>query len=231
MKKPIIIANWKMNPVSLGQAKKLFGAAESAAKRKKVKIVVCPPYPYLVPLQQMKKQLALGAQNCSWGAEGALTGEVSPLQLKNIGCSYVILNHSERKKYLVERLNMIQKKIAAARKAGLLVVLCVENAAELRTIKRKIKSFQNMVVVFEPSSAISTQGGKKITPENIAVMVEKMKRIAGRNVPLLYGGSVDAKSIGQIMERGKVQGALVGAASLQPREFLVLVKNAVFGKV
>ena len=88
-----------------------------------------------------------------------------------------------------------------------------------------------MVVVFEPSSAISTQGGKKITPENIAVMVEKMKRIAGRNVPLLYGGSVDAKSIGQIMERGKVQGALVGAASLQPREFLVLVKNAVFGKV
>ncbi|MCH8244391.1 triose-phosphate isomerase [Patescibacteria group bacterium] len=121
---------------------------------------------------------------------------------------------------------MTQAKVVAAIKAGLNVILCVENVRELLMIQKKTKSFKNVLVVFEPSSAISTQGGKRIVPENIAMMAQAMKKIVGRNVPVLYGGSVDAKSITAIMRVGKVRGVLVGSASLQPREFAGLVKNA-----
>ena len=224
--KPIIIANWKMNPASLRQAKALFLAAEKAARRKKVEVIVCAPYPYLLSLRQVQKNIALGAQNCSWEDSGALTGEVSAKQLKALGCRYVIIGHSERKKYLAETLGMTQAKVVAAIRAGLHVILCVENVRELLMIQKKTKSFKNVLVVFEPSSAISIQGGKRITPENIAMMAQAMKKIVGRNVPVLYGGSVDAKSIAAIMRVGKVRGVLVGSASLKPREFASLVKNA-----
>ena len=224
--KPIIIANWKMNPVSLRQAKALFSGAERAARQGKVQVVVCPPYPFLVPLGQMQKKTVLGAQNCSWKTEGALTGEVSPVQLRNLGCKYVILGHSERKKYLAERLQMIQKKVEAALKAGLGVILCVENVTELRAIKKRIRQFKNVVVVFEPSSAISTEGGKRIAPEDIAMMTIEMRKIVGRNVPVLYGGSVGVNTIAAIMKKGRVRGVLVGVASLHAGEFTRLVKNA-----
>ena len=224
--KPIIIANWKMNPASLSQAKALFLAAEKAARRKKVEVIVCAPYPYLLSLRQMQKNIALGAQNCSWEDKGALTGEISAKQLKALGCQYVIIGHSERKKYLAETLGMAQAKVVAAIRVGLNVILCVENVRELLMIQKKTKSFKNVLVVFEPSSAISTQGGKRIAPENIAMMAQAMKKIVGRNVPVLYGGSVDAKSIAAIMRVGKVRGVLVGSASLKPREFAALVKNA-----
>ena len=224
--KPIIIANWKMNPASLRQAKALFLAAEKAARRKKVEVIVCAPYPYLLSLRQVQKNIALGAQNCSWEDSGALTGEVSAKQLKALGCRYVIIGHSERKKYLAETLGMTQAKVVAAIRAGLHVILCVENVRELLMIQKKTKSFKNVLVVFEPSSAISTQGGKRIAPENIAMMAQAMKKIVGRNVPVLYGGSVDAKSITAIMRVGKVRGVLVGSASLKSKEFAALVKNA-----
>ncbi|MCH7828375.1 triose-phosphate isomerase [Patescibacteria group bacterium] len=224
--KPIIIANWKMNPGTLRQAKTLFSAAQKAARSGKVEVVVCPPYPYLAALRQMTKKVALGAQNCSWEDKGPLTGEVSAKQLKDIGCRYVIIGHSERKKYLAETLGMTRAKVQAALRAGLSVILCVENARELQMIMKKTKSFKNILVVFEPSSAISTQGGTRVTPEDIANMVQTMKKVAGRNVPVLYGGSVDAKTIRHILLLGKVQGALVGAASLEPKEFATLVKNA-----
>lgn len=224
--KPIIIANWKMNPGTLRQAKALFSAAEKAAKQRKVEVIVCAPHPYLISLRQMQKRVILGAQNCSWEKEGALTGEVSSVQLKNIGCSSVIIGHSERKKYLGETLGMTQEKVAAALKAGLKVILCIERLNELHAIKRRIPSFKNVVLVFEPSFAISTQGGKRVAPEGILNMVRAMKKVAGRNVPVLYGGSVDSKNINEIMSKGMVRGVLVGAASLNPKEFATLVKNA-----
>lgn len=224
--KPIIIANWKMNPLSLRKAKALFSGAEKAARQSRAHVVVCAPFPYLMALRGMAKKVALGAQNCSWEQEGALTGEVSPLQLKNIGCSFVIVGHSERKKYLGETLGMTQAKLQAAARAGLQVVLCVENVRELLMLKKRTKSFKNVLLVFEPSFAISTQGGKRVMPKDIATMAGAMRKAAGRNVPVLYGGSVDSKSIGQIMRQGKVQGALVGAASLDAGEFAALVKNA-----
>ena len=225
--KPLIIANWKMNPGTLRQTKALFSAIQKTTKQKKVEVVICPPYPYLVPLRQMKTNVVLGAQDCSWEKKGALTGEVSAQQLKDIGCSYVICGHSERKKYLGETLGMTHAKLEAALKAGLHVLLCVENLRELQIFKKKTKSFKNVFLVFEPSSAISTQGGKQILPRDIALMSSAMRKIAGRNIPVLYGGSVNAKSIADIMKKGKVRGALVGAASLKPKEFAKIVKESV----
>jgi len=224
--KSIIIANWKMNPTSLRQAKALFSAAAKIARTGNAEVVVCPPYLYLAALRQITKKVALGAQDCSWKDTGALTGEVSAMQLKDIGCKYVIIGHSERKKYLAETLKMTQMKVEAALRAGLSVFLCVENVRELQLIMKKTKSFKNILVVFEPSSAISTQGGKRVAAEDIAVMVQAMKKIVGKNIPVLYGGNVDAKSITAIMRVGKVQGVLVGAASLEPKKFSTLVKNA-----
>lgn len=225
--KPIIIANWKMNPENMRQAKALFSAAQRTVLGGGVEIVVCPPYPYLAPLYQLAKKVALGGQDCSWRDKGALTGEVSAKQLKDIGCRYVIIGHSERKKYLAETLGMVKAKVEAALRGGLSVILCVENVRELQMIMKKIKSSKNILVVFEPSSAISTQGGKRITPENIATMVRAMKKVTGKNTKILYGGSVNAKSISAIMQEGKVQGVLVGTASLNAQEFSNLVKESV----
>lgn len=226
MKKPIIVANWKMNP---SNSKDAFGLAQNVkrgVRKANARVVLCPPLVF-IPQLLPAKNVQIGAQNCSWEQQGALTGEVSAKQLKSLGCSYVICGHSERKKYLGETLGMTQAKVQAALKAGLKVVLCVENTRELGAIKKKIRGFGNVLLVFEPSSAISTQGGKRIAPKDIAVMSGAMKKIAGKNIPVLYGGSVDAKSARTIMKQGKVQGLLVGAASLDAKEFTTLVKSVV----
>lgn len=223
--KPIIIANWKMNPSSSKEAFALAKKVAKGVKGFKGTVVLCPPYIY-IPQLLASKNVEIGAQDCSWQEKGPLTGEISAKQLKALGCSYVIVGHSERKKYLAETLGMAGAKVEAALRAGLRVILCVENVRELQMIMKKIKRSKNILVVFESSSAISTQGGKRITPENIATMVKAMKKIIGRNIPILYGGSVNAKSIAAIMQEGRVQGVLVGAASLNAKEFTSLVKKA-----
>ena len=222
--KPIIIANWKMNPSNSKDAFALAKKVANGVKGFTGKVVLCPPYIY-IPQLLASKNVEIGAQDCSWQEKGPLTGEVSAKQLKALGCSYVIVGHSERRKYLAETLGMVRVKVEAALRVGLSVILCVENVRELQMIMKKMKRSKNILVVFEPSSAISTQGGKRITPENIATMVGAMKKITGRNSPVLYGGSVNATSIAAIMQKGRVQGVLVGAASLNAKEFISLIKK------
>lgn len=222
--KPIIIANWKMNPLNSKEAFALAKKVANGVKGFTGKVVLCPPYIY-IPQLLASKNVEIGAQDCSWQEKGPLTGEVSAKQLKALGCSYVIVGHSERRKYLAETLGMVRAKVEAALRVGLSVILCVENVRELQIIMKKMKRSKNILVVFEPSSAISTQGGKRITPENIATMVGAMKKITGRNIPVLYGGSVNATSIAAIMQKGRVQGVLVGAASLNAKEFISLIKK------
>ena len=222
--KPIIIANWKMNPSNSKDAFALAKKVANGVKGFTGKVVLCPPYIY-IPQLLASKNVEIGAQDCSWQEKGPLTGEVSAKQLKALGCSYVIVGHSERRKYLAETLGMVRVKVEAALRVGLSVILCVENVRELQIIMKKMKRSKNILVVFEPSSAISTQGGKRITPENIATMVGAMKKITGRNIPVLYGGSVNATSIAAIMQKGRVQGVLVGAASLNAKEFISLIKK------
>lgn len=224
MAERFIIANWKMNPATLKQARRLFQAAEKASRQTKATVVVCPPFLYAGELSKLQKHSLLGAQDCSFQDEGPLTGEVSGSQLRDIGCSFVIVGHSERKKYLKETPAMTAGKARAATRAGLRVVLCAENANELRAHRKKLRSFKDILVVYEPSSAISTQGAKRVAPASIAKTAKEFRKIAGRGVQILYGGSVGASSAKAIFSEGGVDGILVGSASLNPGEFSRLVK-------
>ena len=124
--KTLIIGNWKMNPQAPAKAKLLFNSIKRGIKDvKNVEAVICPPFVYLANLQQTTNNLQLGAQDCYWEEEGAFTGEVSPLMLKNLGVKYVIIGHSERRRYLNETDETVNKKLKVALKQKLKPILCI----------------------------------------------------------------------------------------------------------
>lgn len=256
------IANWKMNPVKRDEAEILF---ESIAKGllkldldKDKTVVLCPPFVFLELVGQnefLKKSkfLFLGAQNCFWEDKGAFTGEISPLMLKNLGCDYVIVGHSERKENLDETNETINKKIKAALKARLNPVLCVgeksrdnfDGEGKLRqglglllreqltgALKDISKTFVGKIIfAYEPVWAIGT--GIAATPDDAlsaAMFIKKTiaelygDRQLARKTPVLYGGSVDSLNAGGFLEAG-LDGFLVGSASLQAGEFVKIAKT------
>lgn len=232
---PIIVANWKMNPQSAEEAKHIMKeVAERAGEIQGVKIVICPPFPFLSSLAAYAKgNISLGAQNVFWENEGAFTGEVSPFILGNLGCSFVIIGHSERKKHLGETLNMVRKKLYAAAATGLRVILCAEHADELSQILLGADaSIANLILaVYEPSWAISSHGeGNAESPSQAKKEIDAMRDILreafGRDVPVLYGGSVNDTNVRSFLTESGVDGVLVGHASLDPTAFSGLVKEA-----
>lgn len=230
MGKPLIIANWKMNPSNLKDAFDIAKAVVQGLEDVEADVVLCPPFIY-VPQLLSSSNVFIGSQDAFWEQEGAYTGEVSPLMLKNLGCSYVILGHSERRK-LGETSAMIAKKIQAVLEVALIPVVCVgENIEQeisiiLKTIKKTYIS--KIVFVYEPEGAISTEpNGQPVSLEQLERALDRMRRLLPKTATLIYGGSVDSKNIKGFMGKG-VQGALVGAASLHAQEFVQLVKNAVF---
>jgi len=200
--KPLIIANWKMNPVTLREAKKLFKATKRGA-------VVCPPFVYLSALR------ANGAQDCSWQEKGACTGDISPQMLKDLGVDYVIIGHSERRKYQKETNQIIEKKLRSALLAGLKPILCIDKISQLpKGIKR------GFVVAYEPLFAIGT--GKACSPQRAKKMMLAIKKKA--KVPVLYGGSVNSQNARDYVKKAGFDGLLVGGASLEAREFIDIMK-------
>ncbi|HEY4509776.1 MAG TPA: triose-phosphate isomerase [Candidatus Paceibacterota bacterium] len=239
MNKILIVANWKMNPKTGAEAQELFDAiGKGVSEIDGAEVVICPPFIYLSQLETKNYELKTGAQNCFWENQGAFTGEVSPTMLKNLGCSYVILGHSERKSNLGETLEMVSKKVRAALAAGLIPVVCIgekfeqEMSAVLKDIT--LGQTSKLILVYEPEWAISTnKGATAATPEDCGQAIESMRKIAKKmfgaiQIPILYGGSTNSKNIRGFIESG-AQGALVGSASLDAQEFIQLVKNAVTG--
>lgn len=227
--KPLIIANWKMNPANSKDAFDLALAVQNGLQRVGVNVVLCPPFVY-IPQLLASDNVFIGAQDCFWEQEGAYTGEVSPQMLKNLGCSYVILGHSERKK-LGETLKMTAQKTQAALLANLVPVVCIGEhiTEEMKSILKEIpsKDVSRIVFVYEPEWAISTQpNAKPATPKEAQAAFKKMRSLLLETSTLLYGGSVNSKNIKEFMEAGAA-GALVGAASLDAQEFILLAKNAV----
>ena len=137
--KPLIVANWKCNPASKKEAEAIFA---SIKKIKGAETVICPPFVYL----PLFRGLTLGAQNCFWEKKGAYTGEVSALMLKNMGVEYVILGHSERRKYFKETDQDINKKVKSALSAGLKVVLCVGETEQERNSGKKTEIIKNQLI-------------------------------------------------------------------------------------
>ena len=233
--KSIIVANWKMNPEKTEDAIRLLEEVQrGVVGLKNVQIVICPPFPYIALFDMVKyPSLKMGGQNCFWEEKGTVTGEVSLAMLKNLGCEYVIVGHSERKKYLGETSEMARKKLEAATRSQLRPILCVENPGELQEVlkdaDKNVASF--LIAVYEPSRAISSEGeGNAESPldvkEKISSMKGMLKEMLGTEVPVLYGGSVDATNIRSFLTEAGADGALVGHASLSSVKFLSLVKEA-----
>lgn len=201
--KPLIVANWKMNPATLKEAKLLFDQVKDTGA------IICPPHVYLSVLG------ANGAQDLFWEpAGGAYTGEVSALMLKSLGVEYVIVGHSERRKYFKETNEMIEKKLNAALMAGLKPILCIDKISQIPDGLDK-----EVIIAYEPLFAIGT--GKPCSLKKAKKMRDSIK-----HTTVLYGGSINSQNAKDYIYQAGFQGLLVGGASLNPKEFIDIVKNA-----
>jgi triosephosphate isomerase len=248
MLKRIVIGNWKMNPLSLKEAEKLFAKiAKSASLIKKTEIVICPPFLYLEKLNKIGRKIYLGAQDAFWIDSGAYTGEVSAEMLYNIGARYVIVGHSERRA-MGENNNDVNKKIKAAIAAGLHPILCVgENKRDidheyLNFVKKQVlecldgiskDSISKIIIAYEPVWAIGS-GASPATPEEFREMNIFIKKILSdkfgakniSNIRIIYGGSVDEKNALGFFKDGHADGFLPGRASLNPKKFAEIINVA-----
>lgn len=209
-----------------------------------VDIVIAPPFTSLYAVSSGLKNtnVSIAAQNMFYEEKGAYTGEVSPVMLTDIGCSYVIIGHSERRQYFGDTDEVVNKKIAAAKRHGLGVILCMGESLEEReagntfdVLKTQIEngfkeiSLDNLVVAYEPIWAIGT--GKTATTEQAQnthkYIRERLASIYGNKangIRILYGGSVTPDNVDSLMACEDVDGALVGGASLKPDSFARIVK-------
>ena len=257
-KKKIIIANWKMN-LSLVESKRLvqeiLTGLKAIFKEKKGQInfetVICPSFTDLVLiseiLQKNKEEIFLGAQNCFWKNQGNFTGEISPAYLKNLGCNYVIIGHSERKQFLKEDGEMINKKVKNALLSGLVPIICLGETKEERDrgLKEqaiinqisqflegvKINSGQKIIISYEPVWVVNT--GQTVNSEKVEYLAKIISQrmidlfplpIVRNNIRIVYGGNIDLNTIGSFINLENIDGFLIGAASLKVEEFLKMGK-------
>ena len=188
---------------------------------KELEIVICPPYP-LIPVARnevMGTAIKLGAQNLSGEEEGAFTGEVSGLQLENL-VDYVLVGHSERRKYFHEGGREIANKLIQAYRHELKPVLCFEKIEDLTAVNET----KGLILAYEPVSAIGS--GHPDTPSNAAEKASQAKQALGADIPVLYGGSVSPANVQEFLTRPEIAGVLVGGASLDPAGFVELVHAA-----
>lgn len=242
MRKPIIAGNWKMHN-TIREAKELVEALLPLIEKRDREVIVCPSFVCLSEVSKLLKgsDIALGAQNMHYEDKGAYTGEVSPLFLKEIGVSYVILGHSERRHIFGEKDDLINNKVKSALKHGLNPILCVGETLEEREkditfeiIKDQIydglaglenENLAKLVIAYEPVWAIGT--GKTATKEDAnevigyirKLLTEKFGDEVGSNTRILYGGSVKPDNIKELMMMEEIDGALVGGASLKAEDF------------
>ncbi len=245
---PFIAGNWKMNK-TVGEALDLVrGLKKAISGVKEVEVAVAPPFAalYAVGRELEGTPIRLAAQNLYWEEKGAFTGEVSPLMLKDVGCHYVIIGHSERRQYFGETDETVNRKIKAALSQGLKAIFCIgetlrerEDGKTFLVIERQIeggskgmgdKEWKDIVIAYEPVWAIGT--GKTATPEQaeeahrfIRGKVEKLySRNVSEEIRIQYGGSVTPDNIRGLMIQPDIDGALVGGASLKAESFSKIVR-------
>ena len=252
MQRPVVFGNWKMH-TSRAEARALAeGVRKALGDGAAGEAGVCPPFVYLRDVLEVLQgsPVRVGAQNCHWETQGAFTGEVSATMLRDLGCTHVILGHSERRHGLGETDDIVRKKLAAAWKAGLTPIFCVgETLAEreagktsdivrrhvtegLRDARRE--DLNRLIIAYEPVWAIGT--GRTATPAQAQEVHNLIRRIltelpaagaeTARAIPLQYGGSVKPDNVAEIAAQPDVDGALVGGASLKVEDFVKIVRGA-----
>jgi triosephosphate isomerase len=249
MRKYLVAGNWKMNGSTTANEALCDWIVSGLSESATVEVLVCPPFPYL---DAVAKKLAgtavrLGAQNVSQHAPGAYTGEVSAGMLKDLGCEYVIVGHSERRAMMGESSECVAEKFAATLRERLTPVLCVGETLEERTSGRTetviasqlepvldgpgIEAIASAVIAYEPVWAIGT--GRTASPEQAQEVHQYIRNIlATRNVDIagsvqiLYGGSVKGDNAAGLFSMPDIDGGLIGGASLNAAEFLAIAEAA-----
>lgn len=248
--KKTVIANWKMygNSASAKAWADSFRAISQATNDKsQATIIVCPPAPLLSLLKTefLDLPIFLGGQDCHSQTEGAFTGDISADLLKDIGCSHVIVGHSERRNNYAESNEIVSKKADYAIKAGLIPIICIgetaierENGQTIEVLSKQIAESipknvakNNFILAYEPIWAIGSGNVptiNEISAAHCAILseVSKLTGLASDSVSLLYGGSVKAENAKEIMQVQGVSGVLVGGASLKAEEFFKISTSA-----
>jgi triosephosphate isomerase (TIM) len=252
MRKPFVAGNWKMNTNSHSSVDlaKAVASGSSDVAGDAVTVAVIPPFVYLQSVAQAvsSQHVAVGAQDIYFEEKGAFTGEVSPAMLKDVGCTYVLCGHSERRHVIGETDELINKKVVAAIGGGLLPILCVGELLEQRdagqteaVVAEQVKAglaglsadkLSAVTIAYEPVWAIGT--GQAASSDNANNAIGFIRQTLSRlyNEPtaqetlILYGGSVTPDNTAELMSQPEIDGALVGGASLKSGDFLSIVKQA-----
>ncbi len=241
-----IVGNWKMNGTKTEAQKLATGFLKriQTATRPLPHIILCPSYPYLTSTIDILKNspIEVGAQDCHYEKVGAFTGDVSVLQLADVGCKYVIIGHSERRHHHHESSSLIRRKIETATKAGLRPILCIGESSEdrkngntIHVISHQLisdlpESFgsHELLIAYEPLWAIGA--GKTPSFEEIEQIMGLIKydlsarMTGGALIPTLYGGSVNAQNAADLLKLPHVDGLLVGGVSLKLDEFWEVIE-------
>ena len=245
MRQPLVAGNWKMNGSLDSITALVEGIKAGLDSVTTAEMVVCPPFVYIPTVASLigDASVSLGAQDVSDQEAGAHTGEVAPAMLTDVGCKYVIVGHSERRSIYGESDAFTASKFAAARKAGLIPILCVGELLEEReqgiteqVVSRQLDAVIDLegvgaladaVIAYEPVWAIGT--GKTATPDQaqdvhafIRGKLAALDSSVADKVRILYGGSMNAANAAELLAMADIDGGLIGGASLKPADFLAI---------
>ena len=251
--KPFIAGNWKMHKTIPEAIDLVTALREEREVQEMAELVVIPPFTALSEISKAIKgsQIRLGAQNMYWEEKGAFTGEIAPGMLKDAGCQYVVIGHSERRQYFGETDETVNKKIKAALTHGLIPIMCIGESLEEReqgeTIKKvetqiteglkdiSEEEFSQVIIAYEPIWAIGT--GLTATPEQAEEvhrfirdkLIERYGNETAAYAIILYGGSVKPANTFSLLSEEDINGALVGGASLEADSFIQIAKESIRG--
>jgi triosephosphate isomerase len=245
----LVAGNWKMNGSTAANAELLAGIIDGVPEGDGFSLLVCPPFPYIAAVAAQVKGSAVrvGAQNVSEHDKGAFTGEVAPAMLRDVGCDYAIVGHSERRSLYGETSEQVAAKFVAAQAAGIVPILCVGETLEEREAGTTeavvdeqldavldaagIAAFARAVVAYEPVWAIGT--GMTATPEqaqdvhrHIRARLAEHDPAIAEGVQVLYGGSMKGDNAAGLLAQPDIDGGLIGGASLKADDFLAIAQAA-----
>jgi len=244
VKKKVVVGNWKMNPMTIKEAKALAeGVKKSSARLQNVEVVLCPPYMF-IPSIISKSKVKVGAQDVSFEDNGSHTGEVSATQIVGVGATHVIIGHSERRK-MGEKEGDIAKKVLKAVATGLTPIICIgedihdTDGKYLEVVRGQLLAslillkkteIWKVVIAYEPVWAVGAT--EPMTTYDLHQMSLYIRKILAEEygkvavgIPVLYGGSVDATNAAEIVSKGEVDGLLVGRESLSVVNFTALLRS------
>jgi triosephosphate isomerase len=250
-RKHLVVANWKMNPISPEEAKRIIRSTKKTAKElRRTEVAICPPFVYLPFVKpEPKEKIYAGVQDVFWQPSGTYTGEVSPEMARQSSAGFVIIGHSDRRN-LGETNEIVSKKANASLAAGLQTIVCVgektrdDTGDYLEFLKKQLteslagvkkKFLSELIVAYEPIWAISKSyaPGEAMKPSDVQETVLYLKKVLSgifgkdwvRGIRILYGGSVNGENAGFIVGGGGVDGLLVGRESLNPKGFGFLLHD------